>query len=116
MGKWQKSIKNLKVRHYKVVLVHFLNKTTCLVAGVRLLKLVFPDEKIFTVKKNQQKTEIGNTLERYHFLASLICATGRIPLIFIIGRAKALATTELGVLTHSTQSKIAVREELLPEF
>ena len=103
----------LRLRSYKINRTHFLNETMKekrlakarkmirLLAGARLSKVLFTDEKIFTVepfhnrqnrrqllKKGQQKTAAAKTIGRSHFPASVmvwagICSTGKTPLIFI---------------------------------
>lgn len=105
--------KKLRLRSYKIARVHFLNETMkakrlqkChrmrrLVGGGRLSRVLFTDEKIFTVqvlhnrqnrcqllRKGQQKTAAAKTISRSHFPASVmvwagICATGKTPLVFI---------------------------------
>jgi len=105
--------KKLKLRSYKVTQHHFLNdamkasrlakccKMQCLVAGDLLNRVVFTDEKIFTVepilnrqnhrqllKKGQQNTNAAKFVTRRHFPASVmvwagICATGKTPIVFI---------------------------------
>lgn len=105
--------KKLGLRSYKIARVHFLNDTMkakrlqkCrkmrrLVGGGRLSKVLFTDEKIFTVepqhnrqnrrqllKKGHQRTAAAKTIGRSHFPASVmvwagISATGKTPLVFI---------------------------------
>ena len=105
--------KKLKLQSYKIARVHFLNEAMkvkrlerCrrmlrLVGAGRLNKVLFTDEKIFTVeplhnrqnhrqllKQGQQKTAAAKTIGRSHFPASVmvwagICATGKTPLVFI---------------------------------
>lgn len=103
----------LRLHSYKIARVHFLNEAMktkrlqkCrrmrrLVGNGRLSKVLFTDEKIFTIeplhnrqnhrqllKKGQQKTSVAKKFGRSHFPASVmvwagICATGKTPLIFI---------------------------------
>lgn len=105
--------KKLGLRSYKISRAHFLSDAAkakrlqkCrpmlrLVAGGRLNKVLFTDEKIFTIspahnrqnyrqllRKGQQKTAAAKIAERRHFPASVmvwagICATGKTPLVFI---------------------------------
>lgn len=118
LGVDEKSIRHivrrkLGLRSYKIARVHFLNDTMKarrleksrrmlrLLGGARLSKVLFTDEKIFTIeplhnrqnrrqllKKGQQKTTAAKTIGRSHFPASVmvwagICATGKTPLVFI---------------------------------
>lgn len=118
LGVDEKSIRHivrrkLRLRSYKIARVHFLNEAMkakrlqkCrrmrrLVGGGRLSKVLFTDEKIFTVeplhnrqnrrqllRKGQQKTAAAKTIGCSHFPASVmvwagICATGKTPLVFI---------------------------------
>lgn len=105
--------RKLNLRSYKISRVHFLNDTmkekrlkNCrrmlrLIGGVRLAKVVFTDEKLFTVEPQhnhqndrqlltpgQQKTPDAKTAAHSHFPTSVmvwggICATGKTPLVFI---------------------------------
>ncbi|VDP05368.1 unnamed protein product [Heligmosomoides polygyrus] len=105
--------RKLGLRSYKVARIHFLNdamkaerlrkcrRMRQLVGDGRLSKVLFTDEKIFTVqpvhnhqnrrqllKKGQQKTSAARTISRRHFPASVmvwagICATGKTPLVFM---------------------------------
>lgn len=105
--------RKLGLRSYKIAHVHFLNEAMktkrlqkCrrmrqLVGNGRLSKVLFTDEKIFTIeplhnrqnrrqllKKGQQKTEAAKTIGHSHFSASVmvwagICSTGKTPLVFI---------------------------------
>lgn len=103
----------LGLRSYKIDRGQFISNATKLkrlqksrrmlrlVAGGRLEKVLFTDEKIFTVeplhnrqnhcqllKKGQKKTTAAKIVSRSHFPASVmvwggICETGKTPLIFI---------------------------------
>ena len=105
--------KKLRLRSYKINRVHFLNemmkakrqekssRMPRLVAGARISKVLFTDEKIFTVeplhnrqnrrplfKKGQQKTAAAKTIDYSHFPSSVmvwaeIIAIGKTLLIFI---------------------------------
>lgn len=110
----QNIVKNkLKLRPYKIARAHFLNepmkakrltkaqRMLRLVGGGRLERILFTDEKIFTVepihnrqnhrqllRKGQQKSVTAKLAHRSHFPLSVmvwagICATGKTPLVFI---------------------------------
>jgi len=111
---WNIVTKKLRLCSYNINRVHFLNETMkakqqkkscrmlCLLAGARMSKVFFTDEKIiFTIeplhnrqncrqllKKGQQKSAAAKTISRVQFSSSVIvwagiCATGKTPLIFI---------------------------------
>ncbi|XP_023221997.1 uncharacterized protein LOC111623599 [Centruroides sculpturatus] len=110
--------RKLGLRSYKIARVSFLNEAMkakrlekarrmCrLIGDGRLNKVLFTDEKIFTLeplqncqnhqqllKKGQQKTATAKTIGRSHFPASImVCATGKTPLVFIERNVKINAT------------------------
>lgn len=105
--------KKLNLHSYKIACLQFLNDTMKekrlhksrrilrLVRGARLLKVLFTDEKIFTIephhnrqnhrqllRKGQQKIPGAKIIGCSHFPASVmvwagICASGKTPLVFI---------------------------------